>query len=517
MAYPDPGEPHGLTTQLKVGMEVHVELATRTKMWTAAPNVAHPDYGDAEPNTLLDPVVLGLPGTLPVINRAAVELSARVGLALNCSISRNTKWDRKSYAYPDLPKNYQISQYDRPLCFDGAFDIEVENDEGNAPDFDTKRIRITRAHLEEDAGKLLHELPGGGFSDGSLVDLNRAGTPLLEIVTEPDFASADEAVAFGKSLRDVCRHLGATEGVMQRGHMRFEPNINVLITNAGGEVFATPVVEIKNLNSFRAVHGAIVHEHHRQVEAWLADGKVMGARAKTTRGWDDVKLVTTPQREKEDADEYRYFADPDLVTLRITDEYLDGLRATQPELPGAKRARYVDDYGLKPIDADNLLAEPSSTRFFEACVDAGGHVIEPRRIAAVLLNAGAKRANEAGVTLDGLGITPEQVAGIVMLQDDDKISGSAADKLFGIACDEDGDAEALAEKHGLLQVSDEGQLDAWIDAVLADEKNAKAIEQIRGGKDKAIGALLGQIMKLSRGQANPKAVGEKIKARLQSQ
>ncbi|MEM1109488.1 MAG: Asp-tRNA(Asn)/Glu-tRNA(Gln) amidotransferase subunit GatB [Planctomycetota bacterium] len=518
MSYPDPGQPHGLSTQLIVGMEIHVELATRSKMWTDAPNVAHADYFEAEPNTLLDPVVLGMPGTLPVVNREAVEMSVKVGLALGCSISSLTKWDRKSYYYPDLPKNYQISQFDRPVCYDGAFDVPVPDEAGNAPDFDTKRIRITRAHLEEDAGKLLHDLPGGGFSDGSLVDLNRAGTPLLEIVTEPDFTSADDAVAFGQALRDVCRHLGVTEGIMQKGHMRFEPNINVVITKPSGEVFKTPVVEIKNLNSFKAVHGAIVHEHHRQVEQWLEDGRVMGARAKSTRGWDDNKLVTTPQREKEDADEYRYFPDPDLVTLKIGDDWLDRLRAEQPELPLAKKARYVGEFGLKPIDADNLLAEPANTKFFEACVDAGradgGEVNEPRRIAAVLLNAGAKRANEAGVFLDGLGITPQQVADIVGLQDADKISASAADKLFGFACASDDPAEQLAEQHGLLQVSDDGQLDEWIDQILADPKNEKAIEQIKGGKDKAIGALLGQIMKLSKGQANPKVVGEKIKAKL---
>ncbi|MEO1236509.1 MAG: Asp-tRNA(Asn)/Glu-tRNA(Gln) amidotransferase subunit GatB, partial [Planctomycetota bacterium] len=430
-----------------------------------------------------------------------------------------TKWDRKSYYYPDLPKNYQISQYDRPLCFDGAFDLPVDDHTGNLPDPDTKRIRITRAHLEEDAGKLLHDLPGGGFTEGSLVDLNRAGTPLLEIVTEPDFTSADQAVAFGQALRDACRHLGVTEGVMQKGHMRFEPNINVILTKPSGEQFATPVVEIKNLNSFKAVHGSIVHEHHRQVEQWLQDGKVMAARAKTTRGWDDAKLVTTVQRTKEDADEYRYFPDPDLPTLEVDDAWLDRLRAEQPELPIPRKKRYVDELGLKPIDADNLIAEPANTRFFEACLAVSSSGGEPRRVAAMLLNAGAKRANESGVSLDGLGISPVQVVEIVALQDADQISATAADALFGHACspgNQGKTAAELAEQHGLLQVSDDGQLDAWIAEVLADPKNAKAIDQIKGGKDKAIGALLGQIMKLSKGQANPKVVGEKIKARLTS-
>ncbi len=459
MPYPDPGEPHGLTTALKIGMEVHVELATRSKMWTAAPSVAHPDYDDAPPNTLLDPVVIGLPGTLPVVNQEAVAMSIRVGLALHCSVAEITQWDRKSYWYPDLPKNYQISQYDLPLCYDGALDIDLNDDDANRGegdlshgDFHTKRIRITRAHLEEDAGKLLHELPGGGYSDGSLIDLNRAGTPLLEIVTEPDFTSADQAVAFGQTLRDICRYLGVTQGIMQKGHMRFEPNINVIITKPTGETIATPVVEIKNLNSFRAVHGSIVHEHHRQVERWLEDGRVMGSRAKSTRGWDDVKNVTTPQREKEDADEYRYFPDPDLVPLAVGADWLERLRSDQPELPRKKRQRYVGEYGLKPVDADTLLAEPGNARFYEACIDPQGADGEPRRVAAMLLNAGAKRANERACTLDELGITPQQVADITRLQDDDRISASAADTLFGLACsrgNSDADAATLAEQHGL--------------------------------------------------------------------
>ena len=524
--YLDPGEAHGLTTRLKVGMEIHVELATRTKMWTAAPNLAHAEFGEAEPNTLLDPVVLGMPGTLPVVNRAAVEMSMKVGLALGCSIAPLTKWDRKSYYYPDLPKNYQISQFDKPLCFDGA--VTLPGPDGEALEASAQgatTIRITRAHLEEDAGKLLHELPAdyeatddeAAYVASSYVDLNRAGTPLLEIVTEPDFTSADQAVVFGQMLRDICRHLGVSQGIMQKGHMRFEPNINVLITDKQGRSFATPVVEIKNLNSFKAVHGAILHEHERQVQQWLEDGRTMGARAKSTRGWDDARLVTTPQREKEDADEYRYFPDPDLVTLRIEDAWRQAIEGSLPELPLAKRRRYVSDYELKAVDADNLLAEPGNARFFEACVEAGSaDAVAPRRIAAMLLNAGAKRANERAVTLDALGISPRQVAQIVALQDADQVSATAADKLFGIACESDDSATAqqLAQQHGLLQVSDDGQLDEWIAQVLADPRNEKAILQIREGKDKAIGALLGQIMKLSQGQANPKAVGEKIKATL---
>ncbi|MDX1565979.1 MAG: hypothetical protein R3236_11260, partial [Phycisphaeraceae bacterium] len=273
----------GLRTRLLVGLEIHVELSTRSKMWTGAANVAHVDHEDAEPNSLVDPVVMGLPGTLPVMNRRAVEMSIRVGLALGCAIATRCKWDRKSYCYPDLPKNYQISQYDLPLCGEGVLEAPLDDE-----DSQRRPVRIRRAHLEEDAGKLLHEAPGGRPIDGSIVDLNRAGTPLLEIVTEPDINSAQQAVAFGRALRNIVRHLDVSEAVMQRGHMRFEPNINVIIEKDGRE-YATPIVEIKNLNSFKALRDSIEHEHVRQVHQWLEDGKVMGPRMKQTRGWDDAK------------------------------------------------------------------------------------------------------------------------------------------------------------------------------------------------------------------------------------
>ncbi len=492
----------GLKTRLMVGMEIHVELATRSKMWTSAPNVAHPDYFDAEPNTLLDPVVLGMPGVLPVMNREAVEMALLVGRALNCQIARHTKWDRKSYYYPDLPKNYQISQYDLPICGEGWLDIP-ESDETDAP---TKRVRIIRAHLEEDAGKLLHEAPGGRPIDFSIVDLNRAGTPLLEIVTHPDLSSPEQCVAFGQALRSICRHLGVTAGVMQRGHMRFEPNINVVIERDGRE-YRTPIVEIKNLNSFKALYGAVAYEYERQVEEWLETGRVMGGRAKTTRGWDDGRGVTTLQRHKEDADEYRYFPDPDLVAVAVDDAWLARLDERLPELPTVKRSRYVQEYGIAPVDAATLIDEPAVCRFFEDVIAAG---VEPKRAAAMLLNYGAKRANERGCLISELGITPQQIKSIADLVAADKIGSSAADELFGHACESDDDATTLAERHNLLQVSDTAALEQYVQRVLADPKNAKAVEDIRGGKDKAVGALMGQIMKLSKGQANPKVVRELI-------
>jgi aspartyl-tRNA(Asn)/glutamyl-tRNA(Gln) amidotransferase subunit B len=503
MTTPDPGAPYGLKTTLKVGMEIHVELDTRSKMWTDAPNVAHPDYLDSEPNTLLSPVVIGMPGTLPVINEQAVEMSILVGLALNCEIAKHTKWDRKSYWYPDLPKNYQISQYDQPICGEGHVEI---------PDGDTtKTIRITRAHLEEDAGKLLHELPGGGFSDGSLVDLNRAGTPLLEIVTEPDFDSADQAVTFGQMLRGICRHLGVTQGVMQKGHMRFEPNINVIIEK-DGQTYKTPVVEIKNLNSFKAVHGAILHEHERQIEQWLADGKVMGARAKSTRGWDDVNLKTTPQREKEDADEYRYFPDPDLCEVEVTAEMMERVKAKMVELPLSRLRRYVDELGLKENDAQSIIDEPATTRFYEEILSAGA---DAKDAAKLLRNNLSKLANENGVLPDALGVSPAQVADVLSLTKSNKVGSSAVDKLLALCAESDDSAEQLAEKHGLMQVTDDSALEAWVDEVLANPKMQKSVDDVKAGKDKAINALLGQVMRLSKGSANPQAVTSMIKGKLQ--
>jgi len=499
-------EMQGLRTRLKVGMEIHVELATRTKMWTSAPNVAHPENFDAEPNTLIDPIVIGMPGTLPVMNREAVRMSIQVGLALGCRIARWCKWDRKSYYYPDLPKNYQISQYDLPLVGAGEMEIPVR-DEPAAP---TRRIRITRAHLEEDAGKLLHEAPGGRPIDYSIVDLNRAGTPLLEIVTEPDFQTADEAVIFGQTLRNICRFLGVSEGIMQKGHMRFEPNINVIIEK-GGQQFATPVVEIKNLNSFRAVHGAIQYEHRRQVEQWLDDGKVMGAGAKSTRGWDDVKMATVLQREKEDAHDYRYFPDPDLIPVEVSDEWLDELKAEIPELPLAREKRYIDEYGLKPVDARTLVDERDVCLFYEAVIEAG---VEPKRAASILLNNLARMANERGCLVCDLTITPPQIAQVDKLQRDGAISSNGADQLYElcIAAESHAVPEELAREHNLIQVSDEGALDEWVAAAIQAEPRAAA--DVRNGKQAAIGRLIGAVMKLSKGQANPKAVQQKLREKL---
>jgi len=484
-----------VSSRVLIGMEIHVELATESKMFTAAPNAASPSQYNAKPNTLVDPVVMALPGSLPVINRRAVSMSMRVGLALNCTIARFTKWDRKNYYYPDLPKGYQISQFDKPLCMDGVIEIGEER----------KPVKIIRAHLEEDTGKLGHELPGGEHYDGSLVDLNRAGTPLLEIVSAPDLHSAEDAVAYAREVRDICRYLGVTQGIMQKGHMRFEPNINMIIKTDDGAEHATPIVEIKNLNSFKAIAGAIEYETTRQVEAWLKDGKVMGPNAKSTRGWDDDKQVTIMQREKEDAHDYRFFPDPDLVPLTISKEWINEVNELIPELPASRRRRYQAEYKLSLKDAQALTAEPDLCNFYERCVKKSDNGAES---AKWLLNAGAKYANENKCEVNELGISPEQLAGLIELRAENKVGSSAADKLFGLLCECEQSAEVLADEQGLLQVTDESAVDTWIEGAI--EAQPQAAADVRSGKDAAIGRLVGEVMKRSGGAADAKSVKEKL-------
>ncbi len=494
-------------------MEIHVELATRSKMFSRSANVAHPDHYDAAPNSLVDPVVAALPGALPVMNKRAIELAMMVGLAINCTIAKFSKWDRKNYFYPDLPKGYQISQYDLPLCFDG--EVHFTGADGT-----TKRVGIIRAHLEEDAGKLGHELPGGKPYDGSLVDLNRAGTPLLEIVTHPDLASAEEAVIFAKELRNICRFLGASEGIMQRGHMRFEPNVNVIIETDDGREYATPIVEVKNLNSFRAVHDAIEYEHQRQVEAWKSDGTVHGPGLKSTRGWDDAKRATVRQREKEEAHDYRYFPDPDLIPVVVSDAWQQEIASRIPQLPMQRRARYKKDYDLSAEDATALTDERDLCLFYERCVEAvqveGDSEIPAvhagQASAKLLLNSGAKRAHERECGVHELGIVPQQVAQLIHLRDENKVGSSAADELFGLLCETDDNARHVAERAGLMQVSDEGQLDKWIEQAI--QAQPQAADDFSRGKDEALGRLVGEVMKLSQGQAEAKSVHAKLRQTL---
>ncbi len=506
---------------LLIGLEVHVELATRSKMFTRAPNPACPEFDEADPNTLIDPVVLGLPGALPVMNKAALDMAMSVGLALGCQVAEHTKWDRKNYFYPDLPKAYQISQYDLPICFDGAVDAPIGEPDESTGEPANKRVGIIRAHLEEDAGKLLHEAPGGRAIDFSIVDYNRAGTPLLEIVTQPDFRSADEVVRFAQLLRHICRWLGVSEGVMQKGHMRFEPNINMHLELEDGRLIKTPIVEIKNLNSFRAVKGAIEFEQQDQPGRWMSDGKVMGPGAKTTRGWDEGRGCTVVQREKEDAHEYRYFPDPDLVPVNIDEAWRNSVQEALPELPHVRERRHREEFGLSAKEAAALNDERANSDYFERCVadlmsmgslkDAAG-----KKIANVLLQSGAKRANERGVMICRLGPAPDQIAALVKLREDGKVGSSALDELFGLLCDGPAGAspEHIAAERGLLQVSDPGAVSRWVDEVLSNPANAKAIETYKGGKLTVIGALVGAVMKLSKGQADAKLVKDELEKKL---
>lgn len=502
--------PQITSVQLKVGLEIHVELATRSKMFAAAPSAAHPDHYDAQPNSLIDPVVLALPGALPVVNRAAVEMAMMVGLALGCSIAPVTRWDRKSYFYPDLPKNYQISQYRLPLCFDGAVDIPGIGEGGRPdPSLPTRRIGIIRAHLEEDAGKLLHEAPGGRAIDHSVVDYNRAGTPLLEIVTQPDFTTAEEVVAFAQQLRSTCRFLGVTEGVMQRGHMRFEPNINVHITDASGQVHKTAITEIKNLNSFSVLQRATDYEIQRQIHHWIETGDL---GRKCTMGWDESTGTTFVQREKEEAHDYRYFPDPDLMPVEVSDAWLDEIRRQVGELPAARRARYVQQLGLSPADAATLAGDRRTGDYYEQALAAGA---DPKRAANLLINVLMQLAKQGTGNVADLAITPRRLADVAILIDQNKLAASSALPLFeNLQQSPPGDdvtTEQRAGELGLIQSSDTSAIDAAIDAVIA--QNPKPLQDFKAGKQQALGALTGMIMRSAKG-LNPKLVQERLRERL---
>jgi len=403
-----------LTIRPIIGLEIHVQLATRSKMFCGCAVV----FGD-EPNTHVCPVCLGMPGTLPVMNRRAVELAVRTALALNCQISRFSKWDRKSYYYPDLPKNYQISQYDLPLGFDGAFDVPTNEPGGY------RRVGIIRAHLEEDAGKNIHDNP-----NFTLVDLNRTGTPLLEIVTEPDLASAEEAYNFCVELQRLVTYLGVSEGSMQKGHMRFEPNVNVAITCDGRE-YRTPISEIKNLNSFRSVRAAIGYEIERQVGDWMADRDyVVGRRPKENRGWSDDRGTTEYQRSKEEAHDYRYFPDPDLVPVEIDDAWLETIRADVGELPLARQGRMARDYGLSVSDVVTILSDKATADLFEKTIVEDG---DPATLTKLFIGPARKAASEKGVTIAKLPIDAKSWAELSKLHKSGGVNATTMVEMLTIA------------------------------------------------------------------------------------
>ena len=475
-----------LTYKVIVGLEIHVQLNTNTKLFCGC----ELSFGERG-NSRVCPVCLGMPGVLPVMNRKAYEYSVLAALALNLNIPKFTKWDRKSYYYPDLPKGFQTSQYDLPMSEHGHIDIPL-------PDGSVKPIRILRAHLEEDAGKNTHT--SGAYSQ---VDLNRAGTPLLEIVTEPDLSSGEEVRIMAQELQRIIRYLGVSIADMQKGHMRFEPNINLHITK-GGKLFKTPISEIKNLNSFRALERSVTYEVQRQLDDFVEYGVTMETGPKTTRGWDDVNQMTVLQREKEAANDYRYFPEPDLVPIEITDDWLAEIKSQMPELPLAKQKRFADEFGMSDYDAGVLTAERSLAEYFEEAVNAGG---DAKRVCNILTQKGLKLANDAGCRFEEFGIAAGDLAELAKLVDGDKISTSSADKILEAMIETKKGPGVLADEMKLIQKSDAGELEAMIDSVFA--ANPQAVEDAKPGAKKmqaSRGFLTGQVMRASKGQANPKLV-----------
>jgi aspartyl-tRNA(Asn)/glutamyl-tRNA(Gln) amidotransferase subunit B len=489
-----------------IGLEIHVELATATKMFCRCRN----RFGDP-PNTNVCPVCIGMPGVLPVMNRRAVELAMKVGLALNCAVADLTKWDRKSYYYPDLPKNYQISQYDLPLSVNGCLETPLG-------DGSTKRVRILRAHLEEDAGKNIHDHPAH-----TGVDLNRAGVPLLEIVSEPDMNTVEEVMSFARAMHRLVRWLGASEANMQMGHMRFEPNINLHITR-GQQTFKTPIVEVKNLNSFRALERTVEYEIQRQYDAWLEnpEGYSLEKLGKQNRGYDDAREQTVFQREKEEAHDYRYFPEPDLVPVVVDEAWRESIQATIGELPLARRKRYMESYNLTFKEADALTQEAGSGDLLDAAVAAGA---SPKRVANILLGQCAAIANRddltifeawsrkrPGKTLPELAAPLTRVCEMIEIG---TITPTASANVVALVIETGEDPDTIVDRKGWRAVKDSGTIEAWVEAAIA--ANPQAVADVKeGGKKqkKAFGFLMGQVMQMSRGTAQPAEVQRLLQGKL---
>jgi len=471
-----------------IGLEVHAQILTRSKMFCGC----SADYASAAPNTHVCPVCMALPGVLPVINRAAVEKTILAGLALHCTIGPEAVFARKNYHYPDLPKGYQISQYELPLCRNGWIEVEVE--EGG--EVKVKRIGITRAHLEEDTGKLIHT------GSASLVDLNRAGVPLLEIVTEPDMRSPAEAYAYLTKLQRILRYLGVSTADMEKGAMRCEANVSV--RPRGQAQFGTKV-EIKNLNSFRAVVQALEYEVARQIEVLEAGGRVV----QVTMGWDEEHGRTVVQRTKESADDYRYFPEPDLPPLVIEPAWVAELAERLPELPDAKAARYVSAFGLHPRDAAVLVEERGIAEYFEAVVAAAG---DARTVANWITGELFRLMNAAGTGIEAVKITPDAFAGLLRLVAAGQINLNSAKRVFGIMFETGRPADEIVQELGLLQVSDADALAAAVAQVVA--RYPDEVAKYRGGKATLFNWFLGQVMRETRGKGNPAVVRELLAAAL---
>ncbi|MED3662486.1 Asp-tRNA(Asn)/Glu-tRNA(Gln) amidotransferase subunit GatB [Ureibacillus sp. FSL K6-8385] len=466
-----------------IGLEVHVELKTNSKIFSTAPN----QFG-AEPNTNTTVYDLAYPGVLPVLNKNVVEYAMKAALALNMKINQHTKFDRKNYFYPDNPSGYQISQYDKPIGYDGWIEIEVPEKEGR-PGY-KKRIGITRLHMEEDAGKLLH---GDGYS---LVDFNRKGTPLLEIVSEPDIRSPEEAYLYLEKLKSIIQYTGVSDVKMEEGSLRCDANIS--LRPYGQKEFGTKT-ELKNLNSFNFVRKGLEYEEKRQAEILMSGGVIK----QETRRFDEKTGKTILMRVKEAAEDYRYFPEPDLVHLVIDDEWLERVKASLPELPDARKKRYMEELGLSQYDANVLVVNKSISDFFDEMVKLGA---DPKLSANWLMGDVAAYLNAEQVEITETKLTPENLAGLVKLISDGTISSKIAKKVFNELVKNGGDPEKIVKEKGLIQISDPNVLLPIIKEVL--DNNPQSIEDYKNGKDRAIGFLVGQIMKATKGQANPPMVNK---------
>jgi len=470
-----------------IGLEVHLQFDTKTKIFCSCPN----KFGEA-PNTCTCPVCLGLPGTLPVLNETVLDYAIKAGLALNCQISPSIKFDRKNYYYPDLPKGYQISQFDHPIAKNGFIAIPSEKGE--------KKVRIHRAHMEEDAGKLIHETK----TKSSLVDYNRTGTPLLEIVTEPDIHSPQEAYDYLNILKLTLQYLNISDCDMEKGSLRCDANISL---RKKGETKLGTKTELKNLNSFKAVKAGLEFEEQRQAKI-LSAGKPI---VQETRLWDETRAATFSMRSKEEAHDYRYFPEPDLVPFTIDQKKIDEIKSSLPELPEAKRTRFLKDYGLSDYDAQILIQDKNLADFFEECVKL---LPQPKKICNWINGALLKELNEKKADIKDIALRPKIFVDIIQKVDEGKVSNLVGKDILGMVIHAGKTPDHLIAEKGLAQVSDDHALEKIIDEVLSANQNV--VNQIKEGKESALGFLIGQTMRQSKGKANPKKVGELIKRRLLS-
>ena len=466
-----------------IGLEVHCELKTKTKIFCGCST----EFG-AEPNTHVCPVCLGLPGVLPVLNKEVLHFAIKAGLALHCDILPYSKFDRKNYYYPDLPKNFQTSQFDLPICLGGYLDIEVGGE--------TRRIRITRIHMEEDAGKLVHSGATIDSSDTTYVDYNRTGVPLLEIVGEPDLRSGEEAKAYLEKLRSILQYLDISDCRMEEGSMRCDANISV--RPVGSDKLGVKT-ELKNINSFSGVQKGIEFEAVRQAQL-LEDG---GTIIQETRGWEEGQGITVSQRVKEGSNDYRYFPEPDLIPIEVSQDWIEEIRKELPEMPDAREQRFIDELGLPAYDAALLTVEKQTADYFEAVVKAG---CDAKTASNWMLGEFAKKLNEEGISADKAPVSPEALAALIDLITKGTISGKIAKTVLPEMWTSGKSAEQVVKDKGLVQINDTGAIEEIIKAVIA--ANPQSVADYKAGKKKAIGFLVGQVMKQTKGRANPGVVNQ---------